>query len=44
MENARDGLAFVSTVIWHGIGLSAVQAAVMYLATFLGLKKGLNLE
>jgi len=44
MENARDGLAFVSTVIWHGIALSAVQAAVMYLATFLGLKKGLNLE
>ena len=44
MENARDGLAFVSTVIWHGIVLSAVQAAVMYLATFLGLKKGLNLE
>ena len=44
MENARDGFAFVSTVIWHGIGLSAVQAAVMYLATVLGLKKGLNLE
>ena len=44
MENARDGLAFASTVIWHGIALSAVQAAVMYLATFLGLKKGLNLE
>ena len=44
MENARDGLSFVSTVIWHGIGLSAVQAGVLYLATFLGLKKGLNLE
>ena len=44
MSGAREGLSFVSTVIWHGIGLSAVQAAVMYLATFLGLKKGLNLE
>ena len=44
MENARDGLSFVSTVIWHGIGLSAVQAGVLYLATYLGLKKGLNLE
>ena len=44
MSNSREGLAFVSTVIWHGIGLSAVQAAVMYLATYLGLKKGLNLE
>ena len=44
MSGAREGLSFVSTVIWHGIALSAVQAAVMYLATFLGLKKGLNLE
>ena len=44
MSGAREGLSFVSTVVWHGIALSAVQAAVMYLATFLGLKKGLNLE
>lgn len=44
MSSSREGLAFVSNVIWHGIGLSAVQAAVLYLATFLGLKKGLNLE
>ena len=44
MSGAREGLSFVSTVIWHGIGLSAVQAAVLYLAAFLGLKKGLNLE
>jgi hypothetical protein len=44
LSNNREGLGFLSTVIWHGIGLSAVQAAVMYLATFLGLKKGLNLE
>ena len=44
MSSGREGLAFVSNVIWHGIGLSAVQAAVLYLAAFLGLKKGLNLE
>ena len=44
LSSGREGLAFVSNVIWHGIGLSAVQAAVLYLAAFLGLKKGLNLE
>ena len=44
MSSGREGLAFVSNVIWHGISLSAVQAAVLYLAAFLGLKKGLNLE
>ena len=44
MSSGREGLAFASNVIWHGIALSAVQAAVLYLAAFLGLKKGLNLE
>ena len=44
LSSGREGLAFVSNVIWHGISLSAVQAAVLYLAAFLGLKKGLNLE
>ena len=44
MEESADTLRFVSTVIWHGIILSAVQSAVLYLATWLGLKKGLNLE
>ena len=44
MSSGREGLAFVSNVIWHGIGLSAVQATLLYLAAFLGLKKGLNLE
>ena len=29
---------------WHGIILSAIQGAVLYLATVLGLKRGLNLE
>ncbi|MBR3586981.1 MAG: hypothetical protein IKO00_13230 [Oscillospiraceae bacterium] len=44
MEESADTLRFVSTMIWHGIILSAVQSAVLYLATWLGLKKGLNLE
>ena len=44
LEESTDTLRFVSTVIWHGIILSAVQSAVLYLATWLGLKKGLNLE
>ena len=44
LEESVDTLRFVSTVIWHGIILSAVQSAVLYLATWLGLKKGLNLE
>ena len=39
-----EGLRFLSTVTWHGIFLSAVQGAVLYLATVLGLRKGLNLE
>ena len=43
MDNA-DGLRFLTSVFWHGILLSAVQGAVLYIATFLGLKRGLNLE
>ena len=44
LEESTGTLRFVSAVIWHGIILSAVQSAVLYLATWLGLKKGLNLE
>ena len=46
MDNASslEGLRFISAVFWHGIALSAVQSAVLYLATALGLKRGLNLE
>ena len=44
MTEYTDGLRFVSTITWHGIILSAIQGAVLYLATVLGLKRGLNLE
>ena len=44
MTEFTDGLRFVSTITWHGIILSAIQGAVLYLATVLGLKRGLNLE
>ena len=39
-----EGLRFKSTVTWHALGICAVQSAVMYIATVLGLKRGLNLE
>ena len=39
-----EGLRFMSTVTWHALGICAVQSAVMYIATVLGLKRGLNLE
>ena len=44
MTEAKEGLQFISTATWHGLFLSAVQSAVLYLATYLGLKRGLNLE
>ena len=44
MTEFTDGLRFVSTITWHGIILSAIQGAVLYLAMVLGLKRGLNLE
>lgn len=43
MENAGVLRTF-STITWHGLVISAVQGALLYLATILGLKKGLNLE
>ena len=39
-----EGLRFFSGVLWHAIVLGAVQSAVLYVATVLGLKRGLNLE
>ncbi|MBQ9664149.1 MAG: hypothetical protein IJV40_13460 [Oscillospiraceae bacterium] len=42
--NGAEAMRFVSSMTWHGIIISAVQGAVLYLATVLGLKKGLNLE
>lgn len=43
MENT-GALRTFSTLMWHGIVISAIQGALLYLATILGLKKGLNLE
>ena len=34
----------VIILIWHSLVISAIQGALLYLATILGLKKGLNLE
>ena len=42
-ETAADGLRFGSMLLWHGILLETVQAAVLYFATVLGLRRGLNL-
>ncbi len=44
MMGGREGLQLLSVVIWHGILLSALQGAILYLATVLGLRRGLNLE
>ena len=44
MAEHADALRFMSLIMWHGIGLSAVRCVVQYLATVLGLKRGLNLE
>ncbi|MBR0160194.1 MAG: hypothetical protein IJQ02_02715 [Oscillospiraceae bacterium] len=42
-ETAADGLRFGSMLLWHGILLQGIQAAVLYLATVLSLRRGLNL-
>lgn len=44
ISEVKDGLKFASTLTWHGIVLCVIQGAVLYLATVLGLKRGLNLE
>ena len=44
MEQVSEGLRFMSTVTWYGIFIAAVQSTILYVATVLGLKKGLNLE
>ncbi len=43
MENSGV-LSSFSSIAWHGLVISAIQGALLYLATILGLKKGLNLE
>ena len=34
----------VIAIVWYGIATGAVQGGILYLATILGLKRGLNLE
>ncbi len=42
-EASADALRVMSAALWHAVGISLVQAALMYLATVFSLKKGLNL-
>ena len=44
MTESTEALRFMSTVTWHGIAINAVRGAIQYMATALGLKRGLNLE
>ena len=44
MDTAKEGIRFASRVCMHACIMQVVQAAVLYLATALGLKRGLNLE
>ena len=44
MDTAKEGIRFASRICMHACIMQVVQAAVLYLATALGLKRGLNLE
>ena len=44
MDTAKEGIRFASRICMHACIMQTVQAAVLYLATALGLKRGLNLE
>jgi ABC-type transport system involved in multi-copper enzyme maturation permease subunit len=44
VDTARDGIRFASRICMHATVMELVQGAVLYLATALGLKRGLNLE
>ena len=44
IDEVKEGMQFASGLIRHGLLLSAVQSAVLYLVTVLGLRRGLNLE
>ena len=44
MDTVQDGIRFASRIFMHASIMAVVQAAVLYLATALGLKRGLNLE
>lgn len=43
IETAHSAMTVVSTFLWYTIIIEAIQSAVLYLATALGLKRGLNL-
>ena len=43
METAKSAMSVVSSLFWHLIIIEVIQSAVLYLATALGLKRGLNL-
>ena len=43
MEGLPDALGFFSGILWRGLLTSGIQGAVLYLATVLPLKRGLNL-
>ena len=43
IETAPAVMTVISSVFWHLIIIEAIQSAVLYLATALGLKRGLNL-
>ena len=43
MEGLPEALEFFSGILWRGLLTSGIQGAVLYLATVLPLKRGLNL-
>lgn len=43
LEEAKEVLGFVSSAMRQGILIVTLQAAILYIATALGLKRGLNL-
>ena len=43
LDEFTEKINFVHRMIWEGLVIEAVRAALMYLATIFGLKKGLNL-
>lgn len=43
LDEFTEKINFIHRMIWEGLVIEAVRAALMYLATIFGLKKGLNL-
>ena len=42
-DDLQSGLHFVRNIFGYGLGLTVIQGLILYWATVLGLKKGLNL-